>query len=279
MKKLYNTFLKRKPFVILSAYVCSGIVITSLLCVQTLQAEPLPQRGPIPFHFYDINSNGSISQDEFNTIRGLRMETRATQGRPMRNMALEPNFNQFDTDKDGQLNPDELTRGQQSQRQKRWEMRQSQGTGMRQQGQGRGRGVSGGCNLPRFEDFDQNQDGLLTPEEFTFGMQQHMKNRQNMRQGQRMGMRQGQGQGMNRDRNMPNFKDFDGNKDGYISEQELIEARSMRISSRIQQGHQMRNTANITSFQEIDANSDGKISPEEFSAQQKQHQMGRQRPQ
>ena len=276
MKKLHNTFFIRKPFGNLSAYVCSVIVITSLFCVQNLHAEPLPQRGPIPFLNYDINSNGAISQDEFNTIRGLRMESRAAQGRPMGNMASEPNFNQFDTDKNGQLNPDELARGQQLQRQKRWEMRQSQGLGMRQ---GQGRGIRGGCSTPGFENFDHNQDGLLTPEEFTLGMQQHMQNRQNMRQGQGMGMRQGQGQGMSRGRNMPNFKDFDGNKDGYISEQELIEARSMRISSRIQQGYQMRNTANITPFQEIDANSDGKISPEEFSAKQKQHQMGRQRPQ
>ena len=278
MKISHTILFIRKPFVILSANVCSAIVITSLICVQTLQAEPLPQRGPIPFHLYDINSNGAISQDEFNTIRGLRMESRSAQGRPMRNMALEPNFNQFDTDKDGQLNPDELARGQQLQRQKRWEMRQSQGMGMRQ---GQGRCMRGGCNMPRFEDFDQNQDGIVTPEEFTLGMQQHMQNRQNMRQGQGMGMRQGQsqGQGMSRGRNMPKFEDFDGNKDGYISEQELIEARSMRISSRIQQGYQMRNTANITPFQEIDANLDGKISPEEFSAQQKQHQMGRQRPQ
>jgi len=204
--------LKNKSLVMLTA-----CVITSFFCVQTLQAEPLPPRGPIPFHLYDINSNGFISQDEFNTIRGLRMESRASQGRPMQNMGSEPNFKQFDADNDGQLNPDELARGQQLQRQKRWEMRQGQGMGMRQ-----GRGMGGG-------------------------------------------------------RNMPKFADFDGNSDGYISEQELIEARSMRISNRIQQGYPMRNTANITAFQDIDNNSDGKISPEEFSTHQKQHQMGRQR--
>ena len=71
----------------------------------------------------------------------------------------------------------------------------------------------------------------------------------------------------------------DINSDGFISEQELIEARSMRISNRIQQGYQMRNTGNISAFQEIDKNTDGKISPEEFSEQQKQHQMRRHQPQ
>ncbi len=250
MEKLNNTFIKRKSFAILAF-----CVITSLFYMHYLQAEPLPQRGPIPFRFYDINSNGSISQDEFNTIRGLRMESRATQGRPTQNMALEPNFNQFDTDKDGQLNPNELTRGQQSQRQKRWEMRQGQGVGM-----------SGDRNMSGFKDFDQDQDGLLTPEEFTSGMQQHIKNCQNMRQGTGIQKRQGLGRSMRRGRNMAKFEYFDGNNDGYISEQELNEARSMRISSRIQQGYQMRNTENITPFQNIDTNADGKISQDEFSA-------------
>ncbi len=143
------------------------------------------------------------------------MENRAALGFPVQSMASEPNFNQFDTNKDGQLNPEQPAYGQQLQRQKM--------------------------------------------------------------QGQCMGMSQGQGGGMNRGRNMPKFIDFDGNNDGYITEQELIEARSMRISNRIQQGYQMRNTGNITVFQDIDTNFDGKISPEEFSAQQKQHQMGRQR--
>ncbi|MCU7834842.1 MAG: EF-hand domain-containing protein [gamma proteobacterium symbiont of Taylorina sp.] len=259
MKKLNRTLIKRKSFAIVASS-----VITSLFYMHYLQAETLPQRGSIPFYIYDINSNGSISQDEFNTIRSLRMESRSARGQPMRNMASEPNFNQFDTDKDGQLNTDELAYGQQLQRQKRWKMRQGQGIGM-----------SNDRNMPRFKDFDKNQDGLLTPEEFTSGMQYC----QNMRQGMSMRKRQEQGRGMSRGRNMPNFEDFDINKDGYISEQELIEARSMRISSRIQQGYQMRNTANITPFQDIDTNSDGKISPDEFSAQQKYHQMGRQRPQ
>jgi len=209
-KKLHYTISPKKSLVILSA-----CIITTVFCVQNLQAEPLPQRGPIPFNSYDINSNDFISQDEFNTIRTLRMENRAALGFPVQSTASKPNFNQFDTNKDGQLNPDELARGQQLQRQKM--------------------------------------------------------------QSQRMNMRQGQGRGMNRGRNRPKFTDFDGNNDGYISEEELIEARSMRISNRIQQGYQMRNTGNITAFQDIDTNSDGTISPEEFSVQQKQHQMRRQR--
>jgi len=106
--------------------------------------------------------------------------------------------------------------------------------------------------------YDINANNSIRQDEFNSGMRQYMQQKQAMSSGQRRG------------RNMPGFTDFDGNKDGYISEQELIEARSMRISNRIQQGYQMRNTANISSFQEIDKNNDDKISPEEFSARQKQ---------
>lgn len=262
MKIFNNSLFKTKPLLILSA-----AIIPSFFCIQTIQSQQLPQRGPIPFHIYDINADGSISQDEFNTIRGLRMENRAAQGRPIKNMTSEPKFNQFDTNNDGYLNPEELAIGQQMQRQKRREFRQSQGMGMRQMQM---QGMRGTHMMPKFENFDSNQDGALSPEEFTAGLQQHMQNRQNMRQNQ--GKSQNQSRGMNRGRNMPKFADFDANKDGYISEQELIEARSMRISGRIQQGYQMRNTANIVPFNEIDTNSDGKISAEEFSTQQKSHQ-------
>lgn len=264
MKRLNKAFFNSHSFIIFSS-----LMFTLVFCIQNTQSQPLPQRGPIPFNNYDLNSNGAISQEEFNSIRGLRMESREAQGFPILNMAAEPDFKQFDTDKNGLLNPDELTRGQQLQRQKR----QGRRMGMRQ---GQFRGMKSGRNRPKFEDFDQNNNGLLTPDEFAFGMQQHMNNRL---QGQRMGMRQDmtQNQARGRGRNMPSFTDFDIDNDGFISEQELIEARSMRISKRILQGYQMRNTANITVFEEIDKNSDGKISAEEFSEQQKQHQLERQK--
>ncbi|MCU7800716.1 MAG: EF-hand domain-containing protein [gamma proteobacterium symbiont of Lucinoma myriamae] len=272
MKILSETLMSKNTILFLST-----CILTLFFSIQILYAGQMPQRGPIPFYIYDIDSNGYISQDEFNTRRGQRMENRAAQGFPMKNMASEPNFMQFDTDKDAQLNPDELARGQQ-QMQKRRGMGQNQGCmGMRQR---QNMGMNGAHKIPRFEDFDRNKDSVLTADEFNSGMQQQMQQRRNMREGQRMGM-MGQGQqgqrGVNR-RNSPAFEDFDGNKDGYISEQELIEARSMRISNRIQEGYQMRNTGNISQFKEIDKDSDGRISPEEFSEQQKQHQSGRQRP-
>lgn len=257
-------------------FLLSACLLTAFFSIPAISAEPIPQRGPIPFDIYDIDANGYISQDEFNTRRGERMQSRAAQGYPMRNMASEPKFMQFDMDKDGQLNRDELATGQQQQMQKRRAMGQGRGQGGMGMRQGQGRGMAGARNMPRFEDFDKNKDGVLTPDEFYSGIQQHRQQRREMMQAQKMSMRQGPG-GMQRNR--PAFEDFDGNKDGYISEQELIEARSMRISNRIQQGYQMRNTANIPQFKQIDKNSDGKISPQEFLQQQRQHQAARQRAQ
>ena len=152
-------------------------VLTGLMLMTIqVQAEPLPipERGPVPFHVYDIDSNGCISPDELARVQAYRMERR------------------------GGMRP---------------------GAGMGNYGQAMGRG------------------------------------------------RQQQ--------NRPTFDYFDKNADGYISEQELIEGRSMRISNRIQQGYQMRNTANIPQFNEIDSNSDGNISREEFEQYQIKHQQQR----
>lgn len=171
MKTLHKTVVQRKLSAILS--VCA---VALFPFVQTIQAEAIPARGPVPFHLYDIDSNGCIS-------------------------------------------PDELARVQQLKMQRRQSMRQGQGMGM----------------------------------------------------GQGMGQGQGRGMGRGGQQNRPKFEDFDKDKDGYISEQELIEARSKRISERIQQGYQMRNTANITQFKDIDTDSDGRISQEEFMTQQQLH--------
>lgn len=243
----------------------SVFVIT--VAMPVLSAESLPLRGPIPFPLYDMNGDGSISSDEFQAIRSQRMADKAAQGYPMRNAATQPQFSQFDTNNDGYLTPDELTRGQRLQQQKRWAMKQNQRMGM----SGQNRPMNGGSRMPVFETFDDNKDGVLTRDEFLRGQQRH---RQQNRM-QCMGMQQGQNRSMGSGRNMPKFEDFDGNKDGFISEEELIKGRSMRISQRIQQGYQMRNTANIPSFQSIDTNGDGKISPDEFYAHQQQHQLMR----
>lgn len=163
MQTLGKIYSDKKHFLPVSI----ALIFATLLS-QSVQAQTIPPRGPVPFHVYDTDRNGCISAEEFNKVQQLRMQSRQSQG---------------------------------------------QGTGM----------------------------------------------------------------GQGRQQNRPDFDDFDKNADGFISEQELIEARSMRISERIQQGYQMKNTAKAPSFKAIDTNSDGKISREEFSQHQVEHQQQRQR--
>ncbi len=72
---------------------------------------------------------------------------------------------------------------------------------------------------------------------------------------------------------MPHFSDFDLNQDGALTEQEFYDARNNRMSARASQGYPMKNAAHAPSFQDIDSNGDGRISPEEFLAHQAQHSM------
>jgi len=97
-----------------------------------VQAEELPDRGPVPFHLYDTDGNNLISEDEFYDVRAKRMQKRADDGFPMRNAGNAPDFSEFDSNGDGTLTPEELSAGQQAQMNKR---RGAKGMG---QGQGPG---------------------------------------------------------------------------------------------------------------------------------------------
>ncbi|MGB6019329.1 MAG: hypothetical protein WBF77_07005 [Sulfurimonadaceae bacterium] len=97
-----------------------------------VQAEELPDRGPVPFHLYDKDGNNLISEDEFYDLRAKRMQKRADDGFPMRNAGNAPDFSEFDSNGDGMLSPEELSAGQQAQMSKR------RGTKGKGQGQGPG---------------------------------------------------------------------------------------------------------------------------------------------
>jgi Ca2+-binding EF-hand superfamily protein len=79
--------------------------------------------------------------------------------------------------------------------------------------------------------------------------------------------------GMGQQANMPNFEDFDLNKDGMISSKEMDEAREKRMEENSSQGKMMKNIGNQPLFSDIDTNKDGNISKEEFlNHQMKQRQ-------
>ena len=108
-----NSFIKSLTMTVLASAV--GLVYA--------QSTVITGRGPIPFNAMDLDANGSISEQEFNSVHQQRMEARAAEGRPMRGMANHPAFADFDTDDDGLLTADELSAGQQKQMQKRQGMK------------------------------------------------------------------------------------------------------------------------------------------------------------
>lgn len=73
-------------------------------------------------------------------------------------------------------------------------------------------------------------------------------------------------QGMGR--NMPTFESFDLNKDGFLTENELNEARANRMQKKAEDGRMLRNSANQSEFSEIDLDKDGKVTKEEFISHQ-----------
>lgn len=91
-----------------------GSLLVGALCLSsvTLNAQEMPQRGPMSFEMYDANGDGAITQEEFDGLHQKRMEQKQAQGMPMRNVGNAPNFHSFDKDKDGKLTEMELLKGQ-----------------------------------------------------------------------------------------------------------------------------------------------------------------------
>lgn len=195
----------------------AGLLIAFLTVFSPIsaQSEEIPLRGPISFTAYDKDSNGLISEQEFSAIRGERMATRATEGRPMRGAASAPAFSALDTNGDGQLTQDELAAGQKVQMEKRRGM----GMGM---GRGRGMGRGMGRNMPSFSEYDLDGDGKIVEKEF------------NEARGKRIGERAQQGYQMRNLGSAPSFADIDTSGDGAISTEEFSGHQSLRRQQRMQ---------------------------------------------
>lgn len=91
------------------------------------------------------------------------------------------------------------------------------------------------------------------------------------------GVGMGAGQGMGRGMNRPDFADFDTNRDGSISQDELNQYRSDKLEQRAKEGRMMRNASKAQAFGDMDTNKDGKIDATEFSNHQMQQPRGRNR--
>ena len=179
------------------------IALVAVISPVSVQAEETPVRGPIPFADYDKDSDGFISDEEFNTVRGERMAKRAAEGKQMRGAASAPAFSDFDTNGDNQLSSDELAAGQKAQMDKR-------------RGMGKGKGAGMERNRPAFSEFDLDGDGKILEKEF------------NEARSKRISGRAQEGYQMKNLGNAPSFTDIDTNEDGEISKEEFIAHQSQR---------------------------------------------------
>ncbi|MFT6987428.1 MAG: Ca2+-binding EF-hand superfamily protein [Psychromonas sp.] len=187
------------------------LTATSAFLSLSAQAQEMPLRGPIPFSAYDTDSDGLISETEFNSVREQRLLLRAEKGRKMRGAATAPDFSEFDTDNDGQLSADELTVGQQKQMEKRRVMGMGKGLG-----KGNGQIMGMGYNMPTFTEYDLNGDGKLLEGEF------------NEARNIRITEKEEQGKLMRNLDNAPSFNDIDLDANGEISIDEFSKHQSQR---------------------------------------------------
>lgn len=179
------------------------LVIPGWVTAQT----PLTQPGPLPFQTFDVDGNGSISRQEFETVHAQRRSARTNQGGPMRGQATSPKFQYFDSNDDGQLSQKELLSGQHN----RMLM-------MKQSGKRGGRGM--GRNMPAFGDFDLNQDGVLVQEEL------------DQARAKRIAERASQGYLMRNLGNAPTFSSIDRDHDGQVTADEFAAAQAAHRQQR-----------------------------------------------
>lgn len=72
----------------------------------------------------------------------------------------------------------------------------------------------------------------------------------------------------NMGRDMPTFESFDLNKDGFLTESEMAEAREIRAKERQDDGRMLKNSKNHYEFSRIDVNEDGVVDKKEFEDHQ-----------
>jgi Ca2+-binding EF-hand superfamily protein len=162
----------------------------------------------MPFDAFDTNGDGLITQEEFMQAHAQRQAIREEQGGSAPGQPAPQKFIDFDTDGNGVLNQAELAAGQMANQQGR--------PGMKNPGwpSGQGRGLGRGRNMPSFADFDVNQDGIMTEDEFIEG------------RGKRISERAQQGYLMRGLQYARPFSEIDTDGDGQVNPAEFAAAQA-----------------------------------------------------
>ena len=118
---------------------------------------------------------------------------------------------------------------------------------------------------PAFREEMQKRMQSMHPEE-----RQKYMNSRGMGQGLGKGKIGGQKCCLN---NMPTFEQYDLNNDGKITQNELEEARTKRMSQKAKEGKMLINAGNAPAFTNMDKNKDGSLNKEEFRLHQTEQKM------
>jgi len=98
--------------------VASVVSLTVILSTTNIYSQSAGGRGmgrmqnPPTFTSYDLNSDGVITETEFNKAREARREARAKSGGMMRNTKNAPSFESIDTNNDGEISAEEFSKHQ-----------------------------------------------------------------------------------------------------------------------------------------------------------------------
>ncbi len=168
-----------------------------------------PGRQMPTFRNFDLDGDGTLTEEEFIEARGQRVARRAKEGRQMRGLSNMMQFSDLDRNGDGRVGPDEFQAGVAQHRQSHRQNRGFGRPGMGPQGVGQRR-----MGRPRI---DRDGDGYVSRQEF-----EAMRAR-------RMKMRGGSGISRPTRPQPPAFSELDSNGDGRISPQELDTFRAARM--------------------------------------------------
>ena len=108
----------------------------TLLSVVVFSSVLSAAGNPSSFTEFDANSDGTISEKEFDARKTANMIQRASEGKQLKNAGSSPLFADLDTNKDGKLDNSEYTKGRQAHMQRQNQTKKQNMNKGKQKGKG-----------------------------------------------------------------------------------------------------------------------------------------------